>query len=270
MADKDPIKKNAERITAAAALARGSVQPMRSPGPIYSPRYDLVEKKDPAVPFGTSVRQPGSGKDAATGPGPGAYPLDNALKSLRPISLRGREVFGSIRVSSTAEVPGPGEYTRVDTKQTLRKNPPEYTLKSRRVPKAQQLFTPAPSAHQPIESVSKYQHLTKYPNQPSIKFGKPPRARSAVQIRKAAAVAPGPGEYAKAQEEFVLLSTVKAAPSFSMVPRREDLAVKKKQVMQPDFHKPMAGTGKQPLSSYKTLPSPSFSGRHKFGSPYFM
>ena len=66
------------------------------------------------------------------------------------------------------------------------------------------------------------------------------------------------------------LSTVPSAPAFSLAARREDLAVKKRAGMQPDFHKPIEGIGKQALSTSKTLPSPSFSGRTKFGSPYFM
>lgn len=95
MAADAETQRQLARIKAAASIAAGSFAPQRSPGPIYVPRYTLVDKKDPVLSFGTSSRYPPSSKADAV-PGPGSYPLDDGfLKDAPRIVLRGRENFGS-------------------------------------------------------------------------------------------------------------------------------------------------------------------------------
>lgn len=263
---------NDERVkTLGATLAAGEFKAARSPGPIYQPRYDFLStnKAEPGIPFGTGVRQPGV-KDEGSGPGPGAYPLPAVQDSLRPILFRGREKFGSIIQGTSKDVPGPGEYVRLDTHQTRKDMPRSISLKGRPAVRQQNLYTPAPSAHQKPQPINKYSHLSNKKNAPSIKFGQVPRSSSASAIRKQYTSNPAPCDYYGAEVEYVKLSTVQTAPAFSLSARFPSAEEKSKARIQPDFHKPMEGIGKQPLSTHKTLPSPSFSGRTKFGSPYFM
>lgn len=89
------------RIKAAATIASGDFAQQRSPGPIYMPRYTVVDKRDPVLPFGTAPRYPPSSKADAV-PGPGAYPTDSHgfTDGLPRIVLRGRENFGSATPST--------------------------------------------------------------------------------------------------------------------------------------------------------------------------
>lgn len=262
---------NEERVkNLGATLASGNFVAARSPGPIYQPRFNYLStnKAEPGIPFGTSVRQPALRGDEG-GPGPGAYPLPATFAS-NHIVFRGRETFGSISQGTAKDVPGPGEYVRMDTEQTRTDLPRPVALKGRPVVRQQNLFTPAPSAHQRPEPMNKYSHLSTKRNAPSIKFGQVPRSSSASAIRKQYTSNPAPCDYYGAEVEYVKLSTVSNPPAFSLSSRHADPATKSKSRVQPDFHKPIEGIGKQSLSNYKTLPAPSMAGRTKFGSPYFM
>jgi hypothetical protein len=122
---------------------------VKSPGPIYLPRYTHTEPAGARVLFNgaprcasrgmmragaaahahthpaahpparlpRSPRYPSS-KHADSGPGPGAYapPLPKGPT----YTLRGREAFGSATFGSFMDVPGPGEYPRVETRQTTK------------------------------------------------------------------------------------------------------------------------------------------------------
>jgi hypothetical protein len=96
---------------------------------------------------------------------------------------------------------------------------------------------------------------TKGPKKPLISADIAAMARSS----------PAPTDYSPS---FNFVSTLPRTPAFSMVPRRAQY--KPGGHVCPEFHDCVPGIGKQPLAGKKTAPSVSFSGRSKFGSPYFL
>lgn len=239
-----------------------------SPGPIYMPKFAATAAAAPRVVFGGAPREPSS-KHADVGPGPGAYtlPVD---RGVRP-TIRGREHFGSA-TTAQAGVAGPGEYPRVETRYTTKRNPPKYSIKGRRIAKPPAFAVPAPNAHQKVEDTVKFQHLAKLTNAPRTVFGPPPRKRELSGVAASVFATPGPSEYV-VDPGYKHMSTVPVPPAYSMVPRRPAPGTTERAggyTITPDFHKPMEGVGKQALSTHKTAPAPTFSGRVKFGSPYMM
>lgn len=251
-------------VTAALGTSRKPLSEAKSPGPIYMPRFGAVTRKDPDVVFDSAPRYPSS-KHSDSGPGPGAYILPP--EKVRASTLRGREKFGSAAATTQVDVPGPGEYPRVETTHTRARNPPAYSLKGRPITKPPSFAVPAPNAHQKYEPLNKFQHTDKLTNAPRVIFGRPPVKRELSKDAAAVFASPGPSEYA-VDKGYAHVSTIKAAPAFSMVPRRPIGGERAGPKITPSFHKPAEGIGKQALSDKKTAPSVSFSGRVKFGSPY--
>ncbi len=236
----------------------------RGPGPIYLPRgvggigpQNLSTMATlPRVLIGTAPRFPGS-KNADQGPGPGAYEV-KAIKG-PAYSIRHREKFGAQMSSSSSEVPGPGTHTRLETGMTRKKNAPAYSLKSRRAPGKGNNNTPAPGHTQHIQAASEKQILSTKSNLPSMKFG--------TSGRDEAGAGPstgdlGPGEYAP---NFHRISDYPNPPRFTMAGRWKD---RDAAHIQPDMQMLPPGIGKQVMSTIKSAPAFSMSGRTKFGSMY--
>lgn len=243
------------------------LESQKSPGPIYLPKLGAIGdmpvstfKNSSKMIFSTAPRYPSGSKGDMT-PGPGAYQIDG--RELKPVHIRGREKFGTQVLSSAAEVPGPGEYPRLETAQTTKHNPPAASLKSRPLEKPAGFSSPAPNQYQKMQPINKIEYVTNLKNAPGVKMGKPPKPKNT--LRESIFASPGPGEYGT-NEGIKQLSTLPASPAFSITPRRETKFGAAR--VTPAFHKPMEGIGKQPLSEKKTAPSPSFSGRVSFGSVY--
>lgn len=221
------------------------------------------------VVFNGAPRYPSS-KEADGGPGPGAYTLDGkSWSKTRCSAIKGREKFGSAGLTSAVDVPGPGEYPRLETRQTTVRNTPSYSIRSRAIAKPPAFAVPAPNAHQKVEAADKFEFVAKYNNAPRVAFGKPPKSRVLSEEAAAVFASPGPSEYS-IESGFAHLSTLKSIPAFSLVPRRPPPGARAGGRIEPDFHAPIQGCGKQALSHKKTAPSVTLSGRVKFGSPYFM
>jgi hypothetical protein len=235
------------------------------PGPAYYPRgvggigpqVSSTVATEARVIIGTAKRWV---KDAgADGPGPGSY----ELKAPRGPSytIRNREKFGTEGGSSTAlQAPGPGTHKRLETSMTRKQNAPAYSLKPRRAGRRTVDDTPAPGHSQHITKASEKQILSTKVSLVGIKFGNAGRDAGAEPTDSTGAI--GPGEYAP---DFTRSSSFHNPPRYSMPGRWRPV---RKNTVEPELLPLPGGTGKQVLSSIRTMPSFSLSGRTKFGSMY--
>jgi hypothetical protein len=216
----------------------------------------------PRAIIGTGRRFPAA-HAADSGPGPGAYTV--AAAKGPSFTIRSRETFGSQTYTSAFDAPGPGSYTRLTTHQTAKRNPPVVSMRPRRELRVAAMLTPAPSDHQRPHSASEKSLLSTQRNIQNVPFGTAPRFPPAKNMSATGEI--GPMEY-EAERGFKQVSTIKRGPAFSMTFRRPDPMEKRAGHVQPDFHSTLGGMGKQPLSTSKTLPAFTMSGRTKFGSVY--
>jgi len=233
------------------------------PGPAYYPRgvggigpqISSTVATEARVIIGTSkrwVREAG-----ADGPGPGSY----ELKAPRgpSYSIRNREKFGTEGGSSTAlQAPGPGSHKRLETSMTRKQNAPAYSLKPRRVARQGVDDTPAPGHSQKVTSASEKQVLSTKQSLVGIKFGNAGRDAGAEPTDSTGNI--GPGEYVP---DYTRSSDFHNPPRYSMPGRWRPT---RKNAVEPELLPLPGGTGKQVLSSIRTMPSFSLSGRTKFGS----
>jgi hypothetical protein len=234
------------------------------PGPVYLPRgvggigtqVLSVTATEARVIIGTAPRFGKAPSDA--GPGPGAYPGALAAPKGPSYTIRSREKFGTEGLSSAAAAPGPGTHRKLETAMTRKKNAPSYSLKPRRVPAAHGNYTPAPGHSQHIQAASDKQVDSTKANLVGIKFGTAGRDAGAEPTDSTGNI--GPGEYAP---DFTRESGFHNPPKYSIPGRWKET---RKARVEPELRPLPGGTGKQVLSSIRTMPSFSLSGRTKFGS----
>ncbi len=239
---------------------------LQIPGPIYYPKgvggvgvqsvstYDTL----PRVVIGTGRRFSRELEDA--GPGPAAY-IIKAPKG-PSYSVRGREMFGTQTFSSARSNPAPDAHPNVETQQTRRKNPPSYSMRSRRIITQTNDFTPAPSDHQEVVPINAKQVLSTKVNPAGIKFGTGPRGNDKA-VPQGHEI-PAPSDY-DTRNALTQLSTIKRPPAASLSSRHK---LPRASEIIPDFHDVRPGVGPQVESHIKTAPRISMSGRTKFGSVY--
>lgn len=231
-----------------------------SPGPIYLPkRFDVLSNvnTEPRVLLGTAPRFPPS-HHADVGPGPGAYQLSPPGKG-PAYSVRGRERFGSQMFVTTAGNPGPGTHSKLDTAQTRARNAPAFSMRAKRSAHSLGDPTPAPGHSQRVHSgggSAERQVESTKPNVPGMKFGSGGRP----DLLKPTTGDIGPGEYEKAGE-VRMIAGYRNAPAFSLSfrhppPPPATLAAEYKTLPR--------GLGKQVVSTAKTAPSFTMSGRTRF------
>jgi hypothetical protein len=237
----------------------------QSPGPIYLPRgvggigpqISSTTATEARVVFYTAPRWKKASAD--TGPGPGAYEL-KAEKGPK-YTIRNREKFGTEGGFSTAtQAPGPGTHRRLETSMTRKKNAPAYSLKPRRVPNKKNDMTPAPGHSQHVQAASDKQVDSTKANLVGIKFGNAGRDDGAEPTDSTGNI--GPGEY---QPDFSKSSAFHNPPRYTIAGRWKS---ERKTLVEPELRPLPGGTGKQVLSTIKTMPSFTLSGRTKFGAMY--
>lgn len=235
-----------------------------SPGPIYLPKgvggigTSVVSHvgTQARVVVGTAPRFY-EHHDGDT-PGPGAYTV--ALAKGPSYSVRSRETFGTQTAGTATQTPGPGTHGRLETSMTRKQNAPAYTLRGRRAILKNSTITPAPGHTQHVAAASEKQVLAGKPNIPGILFGTSER-RAADAGGSTGEL--GPGEYANG--DITLLTGHRKPPKYTMgVKPKERGALR----VQPQLYLVPGGVGKQVVSSLKTAPAFTMSGRVKFGSPY--
>lgn len=233
-------------------------QDMTGPGPYYVPNNhgavgdQLLSnmRSAPRIHFGTGSRQ---NLDFRMGPAPNQYTLPR--ESGTSYSLRSREKFGSISENVGNPNCGPGTYPRVDTKFVQKNVAPSYTMRSGRPTTVSRYPTPAPGHSQRLDPASTYQHSSKYRNVPSIAFGTSTR----IDHFKSASGDVGPGEYGVGNDRA--LSTHPNPRKSTMSFRHPEPA---SSLNKAGLRPATPGIGPQVVSTRKTAPSFSMSGRVKF------
>lgn len=195
-----------------------------------------------------------------SGPGPAAY-IIKAPKGAS-FSLRGRETFGTQVNSGAKSNPAPDAHPGVETHQTRRRNPPAFTLRSRRIITQTSDFTPAPADHQTVEPINGKKVLSTVANAPGIKFGT--ERRGSKDGPAQGHEIPAPSDY-DTRTAITKMSTIARPPAFSLSSRH---ALAKANPIVPDFHDVRGGLGPQIESHIKSAPRVTMSGRTKFGSVY--
>lgn len=228
------------------------------PGPYFVPHNHgavgdqiLSHKRSaPRIHFGTSSRQD---LEFEMSPAPNQYnlPRERGLS----YSIRGREKFGSVAENVGNPNCGPGTYPRVDTKFVQKNAAPAYTIRAGRPTTVSRYPTPAPGHSQRIEPASSYQHVSRYRNVSSIAFGSSQR----IDHFKSASGDVGPGEYGVGNDR---------ALSLHPNPRKSTLSFRHPEpasaLNRAGLRPATPGIGRQIVSTKKTAPSFSLSGRVKF------
>lgn len=232
-----------------------------SPGPIYypqkvggiGPQCLSNISTEPRVLIGSGPRWPTAGTEI--GPGPGAYTLPPPAQAGPVFTIRSRTVFGSENFNTTSGNPGPGSHPRLETDQTRRKNAPAFSMRPRRAPGAIQDPTPAPGHTQSVRPAIDPVADSKKPNIPGMLFGSSFR-KDLVQTGTGDV---GPGEYNVFNTRMI--AGKPNAPCFTLKWRHP---VPKNAGIDAEFRNLPSGLSKQVVSTSKTAPAFTMSGRTKF------
>ncbi|CAK4085276.1 unnamed protein product [Aphanomyces euteiches] len=244
-------------------------------------QVDSRKRTAPTTCFGTSSRpkDPGDGNKS---PGPGAYqvpttigkPVVSTIRSAPACSISGREKFGSTSdLKLAASCPGPGDYTPHIVNPNER-NAPQFSLGKKWTKGIvdSSAKSPGPGAYDTPESLlntrtvlstSKHATASSFPKDNR----KPLLDTSSADV--------GPGQYDTGNvavgKQVVSTVTNSAAYSFSVVGRSKapvGARMSHDASPAPNAYKHKDAVGTQVLSTYKSAPKCSMSGRTKFGSHF--
>ena len=242
-----------------------------SPAPTYAPSF---ESGGPTMLFGSAPR--GSESKLADGPGPGAFSIKSVTIGKQSQStfrsspsatlLGGRDKFGSpLNVVADAESPGPGAYRlKSSTRVNHQESSPSVTIAARwREKKQRSSSRGGPGAYQIPGGLGR-QLLSTSKSASAMKFGASNRP---VPCGESGDV--GPGEYKvdiSADKQHPLSTYKSPKPiSFTKASQRPQESITS-QTPGPNRYSVKSRYGHQYCSNRRSSPSPSLSGRTKFGS----